>query len=120
MHRSNPRQSRRANHKARKPSNRNLGKGQTVVLPIVSCTLSVDGAVLTLSFDFPVVVDGPIDLNPDGLTLVGQLQVDSMTWQLTYDDDLVGVHYDGIGYGDPTIVSTQGGAFAGIDAGIFA
>lgn len=109
----------RSGARPRRPSRTKLGKGQSPQLPTASCRLNIDADTLKLTFNVPIVVDGPFDLQVDGLTLQTQFQIDPQTWLLTYDDDLDGHSYAGIAYGDPVVKTMQGGAFVGIPPGTF-
>ena len=103
----------------RRPSRRKLGKGQHVQLPKVKAAHSVSGSVLTVNFDQPAVVSGSLDPGVQGANLVSQEQVDSNTWNLTYDTDLSGLEYAGVPEDDSSVNAFNGGGFAGVDAGTF-
>lgn len=98
--------------KVHRPSRRQLGKGQTIPIPPVTCTPTVSTTTVTLTFSAPVIVSGNINMHMAGLTLVSQTitsptvvtQVYSATaataaWSLTAND--------------PTVKSFQGGGLAG-------
>lgn len=105
--------------KVHRVSRRNLGRGQHVQLPLVTCAVTSAADHATLTFSQPVVINGSLDLVPVGLVYQGQQQISSTVWQVDYDDAVTGIAYDGIPAGSPIVQSMQGGQFAGIPAGTF-
>ncbi len=61
--------------KVHRPSRRRLGRGQSHQVAAAVVTASAATVTVTLTFDRPVVVSGPIDLHvQDGGPLVSQVQ----------------------------------------------
>lgn len=105
--------------KVHRTSRRKLGRGQHVQLPAVTAAVTDSADTMTLTFNTPPIVNGNLDVQPVGLTFVSQTQVSPTVWHVLYSGALTTVHYAGIPAGSPLVSSAQGGAFAGIPAGVF-
>ena len=71
--------------KIHRVSRRRLGRGQHVQVAAANVTPTVSTTTVTLVFDVPVVVNGPIPLVLDpAQTPVSQEQVSATEWQIHY------------------------------------
>lgn len=79
-------------------SRRKLGRGQYPVLPSVTAALTDDVTDVTIDFDQPVIVSGPIDLHLTRITpavpaLLTQVVVSTTQVLQTYASTVVGCDY---------------------------
>lgn len=104
--------------KTHRTSRRRLGKGQHVHKPKLKKAYAAGGGhLLQVSFNQPAIVSGSLDPGVQGATLLSQTQLDATTWSLEYDQDLMGLDYDGVGEDDPSTDTFQGGGCEPVDSG---
>lgn len=98
--------------KVHRVSRRKLGRGQAHVAASVGCTITGATPVVTLTFDRPVVVSGPVQFSCGTLTIAAQSTPNPTTVLLTMSGPITGLAYSLQGPQD-NIRTAQGGNVAG-------
>lgn len=97
--------------KVKRPSRRKLGRGQHTPRPQVTATPVATTDTVVVTFSVPVVVNGNLNLNIAGKTLVSQT-VDTPTQLTQVYSASVATDAWSIDGTDPSITTFQGGGLA--------
>jgi hypothetical protein len=97
--------------KVHRTNRRKLGRGQTLPIAPVVCTVTGTSSTATLTFSAPVIVSGPIPLSVVGLTPVTQTVTSSTVVTILFSAALGSAAWSLPG-GAANVATYQGGGVA--------